>query len=473
MMKHKILSLALLSALMLAGCAKRSDIASIKSALSDKQQDIENIQDQLSALLKRIQSITYVPKYSDGKAALTYTDNGGTFTAGKAVFDFELSPASAAAELAALWNSSTGSDAITMKAVYTITKAIPESVDLSIESVTAEDCYLTVIVSGSTLKEDFFKGGCSANARLKISDGNNDITTAYMEMVPMKNIVFSDTVFKDYCVKNFDTDGDGEISPYEAWYVTRIECSNSELTSLEGIEYFSNLKYLDVSGNAGITALALDYNTALETLDASSTGISAIDLGKNTALKTLFLSSTPLVTLDVSHNTSLATLDVNGCSINSLKISETLNCLVGQYVIASGVNGVIFSASSSVVKIMSTTETSAEWGYHGTTTGATSATDGAANTDKIASGSAAAKWCRSLGAEWYIPVISELSTIYSNKSELNTTLAAIGGTQLGTNYYWSSTEYSSNYAYYIGFDNGSVYYYLKSNSRYVRAVRTL
>ena len=122
---------------------------------------------------------------------------------------------------------------------------------------------------------------------------------------------------------------------------------------------------------------------------------------------------------------------------------------------------------------MSTTQTSDTWGYYGTTTGATSTTDGAANTDKIASGSAAAKWCRAIGATWYLPARSELGTIYNNKSTLNKTLSAIGGTTLGTGYYWSSTEYTSDDAYYISFSNGSVDDDNKGNSYYVRAVRAL
>jgi len=312
-----------------------------------------------------------------------------------------------------------------------------------------------------------------------------------------KNALTALNVDNNVALVTFDCSDNG-LSALKVSNNTAIEtldCSNNSLLNLN-VRKNTVLKDLNVSGNSGITALALGYNTALETLDASSTALSDIDLSKNTALKTLSLnscsamsiidlsantalqtlklSSTPLATLDVSNNTSLTTLDVNGCPINSLKISGTLSCLVGQYVIASGVKGVIFSASSSVVKIMSTTQTATTWDYYGTTTGATSTTDGAANTDKIASGSSAAKWCRAIGATWYLPAKSELATIYNNKSTLNKTLSAIGGTTLGTSYYWSSTENgSNNYAYYVYFSGGSVSYSHKYNSLDVRAVRAL
>ena len=399
--------------------ACESDIASIKSTLSDIQKAIKEIQDQLSALLGRIQSITYVPRYSDGKAVMTYTDDSGTLTAGKAVFDFELSPASAAAELAALWNSSTGSSVFTMKAVYTITRAVPESVDLSIESVTAEDSYLTVTVSGSTLKEEFFRGGCSANASLKISDGVNDLTTAFVEMLPMKNIVFSDAGFKNYCVTNFDTDGDGEISPYEAWFVTSIECSDSGLTSLEGIQFFSNLEYLDVSGN---------------------TLLSRLDVSKNTAL----------ASLDVSNNTSLA----------SLVVSETVKLIVsaglkssiyhfGQYVSIDGVTGIVYKTSSPA--IFSTDETSASW-------------------------SAGKTWCTSKGSAWSMPSEEELKLISNNYWTLNSVLSSIGAAEFATTQYWSSTELGSvdpGAATVITLSDGSYQSEDKNYAYLVRAVRAL
>ena len=140
--------------------------------------------------------------------------------------------------------------------------------------------------------------------------------------------------------------------------------------------------------------------------------------------------------------------------------------------VADDVKGVIFHAQN-VIKIISTDEATKTWDYYGTATGATSTTDGVANTDKIAANSNAAKWCRAKGAAWYLPATEELSAIYNNKAKLNSTLSAIGGTQLGTGYYWSSTEDNTNYAYGVYFSSGNVYSHSKSNSCSVRAVRAL
>lgn len=54
--------------------------------------------------------------------------------------------------------------------------------------------------------------------------------------------VMDDDVFKEYCLKSFDSDGDGILSMEEAAAVELIIINNSpNLVSLKGIEYFTNL----------------------------------------------------------------------------------------------------------------------------------------------------------------------------------------------------------------------------------------
>ena len=167
--------------------ACEKDIKDIKSQILDIQSDIEEMQGQLAAILSRIQSVSYVPKYSDGKATMTYTDNNGTITPGVAVLDFEIHPTSAAADLVKVWQS-----AISVSAVYTITRSAPDVVPLTIKTVTEDKGYITVTVSGNNLSEDFFRGNCSANVRMKISDGNNEFATDYVQLVPWKIITYFD-----------------------------------------------------------------------------------------------------------------------------------------------------------------------------------------------------------------------------------------------------------------------------------------
>jgi predicted nucleic acid-binding Zn-ribbon protein len=271
--------------------AYKTIIDSINDTIAAMKLDIEAIQKQIKDLLSRIQSISYVPQYSDGKAVMTYHTDFVAVAGDTASFDFELKPASSAKEIAALWTANP--EILTMKAVYTITKT-PSTEDLAIESVTAEDGYLTVTVSGRGLKDEFFRGQCSASVRFGISDGNNDIMTDYIPMVPeamdMNIIIFADANFRNYCVNNFDFDGDGMISEEEAQAVTRIECSLAGLTSLAGIEHFWNLEFIDVGGNS----------------------LTIIDLSHCPKLKYLLINNNNLTSLDVSQNTALTIVDVSG-----------------------------------------------------------------------------------------------------------------------------------------------------------------
>lgn len=298
-----------------AQCEK--DIKTIKNTIYTMQQDIEELQDQVAAILARIQSIAFVPSYSDGKVPVTYTDNG-TLTPGTAVLDFELQPASTAVELAQVWQN-----ALKMKAVYTITKAAPETVQLAITSVSADKGYLSVTISGSALSEDFFRSRCSANAALVISDGNNELASEYVPLVPWTTdiISFGCPNFKAYCVENFDTHGDGEISEDEAKAVTNITASMLNIASLIGIEYFSNLETIDVSFNK-LETLDLSHSPKLESVLVNGNKLQSLNLSGLAALKELDCSNNKLTALNVSESEGLLTLNCTNNLIGALNVKK-------------------------------------------------------------------------------------------------------------------------------------------------------
>lgn len=74
---------------------------------------------------------------------------------------------------------------------------------------------------------------------------------------------------------------------------------------------------------------------------------------------------------------------------------------------------------------------------------------------------------------WWLPSIGELLMIYANMSKINYCLSLISGaTQLTRDWYWSSSEYSDAYAWYLGLGDGAIGRWGgKSQGRYpVRAV---
>ena len=70
------------------------------------------------------------------------------------------------------------------------------------------------------------------------------------------------------------------------------------------------------------------------------------------------------------------------------------------------------------------------------------------------------QFCQSVGGR--CPTIDELTGIYLNKDKINASLKAAGLPELKESWYWSSTEYSSDYAWglhmnYGGRGNGDKY----------------
>ena len=173
-------------------------------------------------------------------------------------------------------------------------------------------------------------------------------------------VVFEDANFKKFCVANYDTDADGAISISEAEAVTTISVNTETITSLKGIECFTNLEQLtcspawtrvmgdywyfmysntstssdnwgywwlvndDSQGVIGLLdTLDLSQNTALQELNCSGNHLSSLDVSSNTKLKKLDCACNRLTTLDLSSCPELTHLT---CSFNNFSSLSVANC---------------------------------------------------------------------------------------------------------------------------------------------------
>ena len=148
------------------------------------------------------------------------------------------------------------------------------------------------------------------------------------KVVPTYEFVpFKDANFKAYCVENFDTDEDGQISLSEALVPTAINVNTANITSFAGIEYFSNLTSLQCTGgfdftnNVGLgqlTELDLSNNTKLIELTCSENNLSSLDISKCQDLRIIRCHNNKLTALDVSNNKKLYSLSCGGKGGNLL-----------------------------------------------------------------------------------------------------------------------------------------------------------
>ena len=162
------------------------------------------------------------------------------------------------------------------------------------------------------------------------------------EPVPIDADHFPDEAFRNYLLNEnlyvtsikIDQDGDHKLSETERNAVDTIYVEEGydgqKLTSLQGIEFFPNLRYL-LCGENNLTSLNVSKNKKLEQLYCYENNLNSLDVSKNTALQDLICSQNNLTSLDVSKNTALINLVCWKNQLTSLDVSNNpelkfLNC---------------------------------------------------------------------------------------------------------------------------------------------------
>ncbi len=158
----------------------------------------------------------------------------------------------------------------------------------------------------------------------EVETSEEDSNTAEItESVEINETNFPDPIFRQYIADNFDTDKDGVLSKEEIAGVTtiRVNGNYSELKSLKGIEFFTELTGLDC-GNTQISELDVSKNVNLQSLSCGDTQISKLDLSKNVLLESLNCYNSQISELDVTKNVNLQSLSCGDTQISELNLSN-------------------------------------------------------------------------------------------------------------------------------------------------------
>ena len=133
--------------------------------------------------------------------------------------------------------------------------------------------------------------------------------------------VMDDIVFIQYCYDRFDANHDGKVSMEEAGYVHEIRVPYYHIYSLKGIEYFTQLKFLECTA-IDIKSIDLSKNKELVELICTSCNLENLDLSHNLKLKSLNCADNRLSFLDVSKNTQLLSISCRYNKLTSIDVSK-------------------------------------------------------------------------------------------------------------------------------------------------------
>ena len=141
---------------------------------------------------------------------------------------------------------------------------------------------------------------------------------------------FPDLDFRNYVADNFDTDKNGYLNKSEAEAVETIDLRGLSIgnnTGLKGLQYFTNVKTLDISGQWQFS-VDLSALTKLESLIAyKNQFFNGIDLSNNVNLTDIDVSSCRLSGLNLSNNTKLTFLRASNNGIKVAQMGELISSL--------------------------------------------------------------------------------------------------------------------------------------------------
>ena len=139
--------------------------------------------------------------------------------------------------------------------------------------------------------------------------------------VVINELRFPDEIFRTYVLENFDTNKSGTLSKDELDAVKEIYLNGKNISSLKGVEYFTELKSLYCSSNK-LTDLDITKNLYLKELYCHENQLTALNVSNNTALTRLYCSKNQLTDLDVSKNIALEGINCDGNQLTALNVSN-------------------------------------------------------------------------------------------------------------------------------------------------------
>jgi hypothetical protein len=165
-------------------------------------------------------------------------------------------------------------------------------------------------------------------------------STLQAQIVTIPDANFKNALLNTNCVSNainqtFDSDADlnndGEIQVSEAQAITRLNLSNQNIVSLEGINAFSNLENLYFNDNLIANALSLSSLVNLTEVEGTANQLTSLDVSNLPNLVYLSVGGNNLETINFSGSTNLEVFQATNNNLTSLNFQgfpnlNTVSC---------------------------------------------------------------------------------------------------------------------------------------------------
>ena len=169
-----------------------TEVAKLNQRIDDIEERLTKLEGSVADLLKRIQSIAYVPIYDDGKARVNFPNNDTLDSTLQ--LDFMISPRDAASDLARVYK-----DAVSIQVLYSGSPIMTNMPVISCDVVASQGLF-SVICACDNISMEFYNGDVTARAIMYVSDGNNDLTSEYITIVPNHTQIQNNQIW--YTVSN-------------------------------------------------------------------------------------------------------------------------------------------------------------------------------------------------------------------------------------------------------------------------------
>ena len=139
--------------------------------------------------------------------------------------------------------------------------------------------------------------------------------------IPIDEAYFPDANFRSFVSASFDQNSDGYLCTTELNTVESIDCNWKELSSLRGVEFFTELRRLECSMNS-LAELDLSKNSKLEHLSCNGNDLTVLDLSGNAALQELHCNFNALTNLTLNPYCPLRILQCMNNQLTTLNVES-------------------------------------------------------------------------------------------------------------------------------------------------------